>query len=79
MVYRWAGVADTEADAELLLDLNIATRRASDRIRDRCDPGKRPFSVPGSPVVEDEGWQPRRPSPDKRTPVDPQFFVILGR
>ena len=24
MVYRWAGVADTEADAELLLDLNIA-------------------------------------------------------
>jgi hypothetical protein len=29
MVYQWAGVADTEADAELLLDLNIATHRAS--------------------------------------------------
>jgi hypothetical protein len=29
MVDRSAGVVDTEADAELLLDLNIETHRAS--------------------------------------------------
>jgi hypothetical protein len=45
-------VADAEADAKLLLDLNIETHGASVQERGRYDPRERLSSVPRSPRVE---------------------------